>query len=82
MLHLIYSGRVVIILINSSKDYYLSKTYFVKVRVIERSILLTKKKKNESDSFKEEKKLNFSHLFGKIENQSVTFHPLSSIFVH
>lgn len=45
MLHLIYSGRVVIILINSSKDYYLSKTYFVKVRVIEPSILLTKKKK-------------------------------------
>lgn len=43
------------ILINSSKDYYLSKTYFVKVRVIEPSILLTKKKKNESDSFKEEK---------------------------
>lgn len=45
MLHLIYSGRVVIILINSSKDYYLSKTYFVKVRIIEPSILLTKKKK-------------------------------------
>lgn len=59
MLHLIYSGRVVIILINSSKDYYLSKTYFVKVRVIEPSILLTKKKKKMNQILLKKKKVKF-----------------------